>query len=158
MRTSHRILWVALIISSLALIPSTRAQWTPLNPVTKIEKQADGLLLTMQTGVMRLQVCSDSIVHVTYSPTPSIPQEPQFMVNKTSWPVAQWTTDSTNDEITLATTRMKVVVIRKNSWTRFTAPDGKKLFEERKLSMTPVVVNGRQTYHSEMFSDLWDST
>jgi alpha-D-xyloside xylohydrolase len=49
-------------------------------------------------------------------------------------------------------------VARKNSWTRFDEADGKKLFDERNLSMTPAVVNGKQTYHSEMFSDLWDST
>ncbi|MGA8103848.1 MAG: glycoside hydrolase family 31 protein [Candidatus Acidiferrales bacterium] len=146
------------LISFLALNPSAHAQWTPINPVGTVKRQADGVLISMKTGVMRIQFCSDSIVHVTYSPTASIPQEPQFIVNKTSGPAVQWTMQATNDEVRLQSPRMRVTVTRKNSWTRFEESDGKKLFEERNLSMTPAVVNGKQTYHSEMFSDLWDST
>jgi alpha-D-xyloside xylohydrolase len=159
MRTSRRALRIALsIISFLALIPSARAQWTPLNPVGTVKKLADGVLITMQTGVMRIQFCSDSIVHVTYSPTTSIPEGPQFIVNKTSWPAVQWNMQATNDEVRLQSPRLRVTVTRKNSWTRFEESDGKKLFEEQNLSMTPAVVNGTRTYHSEMFSDLWAST
>jgi alpha-D-xyloside xylohydrolase len=159
MRTVRRNLCVVLfLISFLALNPSAHAQWTPINPVGTVKRQADGVLISMKTGVMRIQFCSDSIVHVTYSPTASIPQEPQFIVNKTSWPAVQWTMQATNDEVRLQSPRMRVTVTRKNSWTRFEESDGKKLFEERNLSMTPAVVNGKQTYHSEMFSDLWDST
>ncbi|MGA8230321.1 MAG: glycoside hydrolase family 31 protein [Candidatus Acidiferrales bacterium] len=159
MRTVRRNLCVVLfLISFLALNPSAHAQWTPINPVGTVKRQADGVLISMKTGVMRIQFCSDSIVHVTYSPTASIPQEPQFIVNKTSGPAVQWTMQATNDEVRLQSPRMRVTVTRKNSWTRFEESDGKKLFEERNLSMTPAVVNGKQTYHSEMFSDLWDST
>lgn len=159
MRIFHRNLRVALFtISFLALIPSAHAQWTPINPVTTVKQQPDAVLISMHTGVMRVQFCSDSIIHVTYSPTSSIPEEPQFIVNKTNWSPVQWSMQATNDQVKLSTPRMSVVVTRKNSWTLFTDSTGNKLFEERNLSMTPAVVNGKQTYHSEMFSDLWDST
>ncbi len=159
MLTARQSLCVVLfMISFLALIQSAHAQWTPISPVGTVKRQDDGVLISMTNGVMRIQFCSDSIVHVTYSPTASIPRERQFIVNKTSWPAVQWTMQATNDEVRIETPRLRVTVARKNSWTRFDEADGKKLFEERNLSMTPAVVNGKQTYHSEMFSDLWDST
>ena len=159
MRIFHLNLRVALFaVSFLALIPSAHAQWTPINPVTTVKQQPDAVLISMLTGVMRVQFCSDSIIHVTYSPTSSIPDEPQFIVNKTNWSPVQWSMQATNDQVKLSTLRMSVVVTRKNSWTLFSDSAGNRLFEERNLSMTPAVVNGKKTYHSEMFSDLWDST
>ena len=51
-----------------------RAQWTPMNPVRNVQQQADGVVLTMGTGTLKIQVCSDSIIRVLYSPTASFPK------------------------------------------------------------------------------------
>jgi len=100
MRIFHLNLRVALFaVSFLALIPSAHAQWTPINPVTTVKQQPDAVLISMLTGVMRVQFCSDSIIHVTYSPTSSIPDEPQFIVNKTNWSPVQWSMQATNDQV-----------------------------------------------------------
>ncbi|HEX5423354.1 MAG TPA: DUF4968 domain-containing protein, partial [Candidatus Acidoferrales bacterium] len=113
-------LFVALVlVSCSAAVPSiARAQWTPLNPVTGVEKQADGVLLKMHQGVLRLQVCSDSIVHVIYAPGSSIPDVRQFIVTKTTWPPAQWNMDQSHDAVTLTTSRMKITVTRANGVIR----------------------------------------
>ena len=50
------------------LTPAVRAQWRPRNPVTAIQRQSDGVLLTQKEGSLKIQVCSDSIIHVVYSP------------------------------------------------------------------------------------------
>jgi alpha-D-xyloside xylohydrolase len=148
------------LLVSLALVwPSIAgAQWAPLNPVTGVEKQSDGVLLKMRVGVLRLEVCSDSIIHVTYAPGSSIPDARQFIVTKTSWPAAQWNMDSNDDAITLTTSSMKITVTRKSGAILYQDSSGGKLFEDGTRSLTPVVVNGEKTYHAELSSGLWDST
>ena len=34
------------------------AQWTPMNPVRKVQQEADGIVFTLGTGTLKLQVCS----------------------------------------------------------------------------------------------------
>ena len=35
--------------------------------------------------------------------------------------------------------------------------NGKQLFQQTEVSMIPVVVNGENTYHAELYSRLWGS-
>ena len=73
------------VIFVLSLASSATAQWTRMNPVVAIQQQTDGAIFTMKSGTLRLQVCSDSIVHVLYSPTVSFPPiHPDPVVIKTS--------------------------------------------------------------------------
>lgn len=62
------------LLFSLAVAPSLRAQWVPLNPVASVDPQPDGVVLILQSGFLRFQVCSDSIVHVVYSIERGIPR------------------------------------------------------------------------------------
>jgi alpha-D-xyloside xylohydrolase len=142
----------------LLLTLTTAAQWAPLNPVTGVQKQADGVLLTMKSGVLRLQVLDGAIIHVTYAPGSSVPDVPQYIVTKTSWPAGPWSMDSTDAAITLTMSSMKIVVTRKNGAIRYEDSMDKKLFEDGGRTLTPVEVNGEKTYRSEMDSRLWDST
>lgn len=150
----------AVLLCSLVFVfpPVAGAQWSPLNPVTGVEKQSDGVLLHMRTGTLRLQVCTDSIIHVVYAPGSTIPDVRQFIVTKTGWPAAQWNMDSTNDAITLTTSRMKITITRKDGAILYDDSSGNKLFGDDKRTLTPVVVNGEKTYHAELASGLWDST
>ena len=67
-----------------------QAQWTPLNPVSKVQQDTDGATFTMGKGTLKIQVCSDAIVHVLYSPTASFPKKTDFVVIKESWPAAKF--------------------------------------------------------------------
>ncbi len=149
----QRLLGLALLVAG----PSAQAQWTPVNPVTGVQQQSDGVLFTMKTGVLKLQVCSDAIVRVLYSPTESFPQSQDYVVIKKDWPAVQWSMQAADDKVTLTTGKIKVAVTRKNGSISFTDLAGKKLFGDDGRSMTPVVVNGEKTYHAEMFSKLWGS-
>jgi alpha-D-xyloside xylohydrolase len=153
--------WIAPVgaLFLLSLLPANvHAQWNPPNPVVSVDRQSDGALLTMQTGVLRLQVCADSIVHVTYSPTATIPDVPSYIVTKTTWPTTQWTLDTTDNDVTLATPKLKITIFRRNGGILYRDAAGKKLFMDQERTMTPVEVNGEKTYHAELFSGMWDST
>ena len=140
-----------------ALGPRADAQWNPLNPVTSVEQQGDGVRFAMKTGALKLEVASDAMVHVLYSPSGSFPERQDYVVLRNHWPADRWTVQSTDDTVTLATSRLRVVVTRKDGTIAFLDAAGKKLFEDFGRTMTPVEVNGEKTYHAEMFSNLWGS-
>ena len=152
-----RIKQYALLLSLLWLAPSAVAQWNPLNPEKGIERQSDGVLFTMQTGLLRLEVCSDSIVRVLYTPTSSFPDVKHLAVIKTSWPGAHFSVESTDKEVTLSTAQLRVNVARKDGVIVFSDAAGKRLMQDSSRAMTPVVVNGEKTYRAEEFVALWGS-
>jgi alpha-D-xyloside xylohydrolase len=142
----------------LCLSSSALAQWNPLNPVTGVKQQADGVVLTMRVGTLRLVVSSGSIVRVTYSPGAILPDPPHYVVTRQSWPTTQWALQSNDSDIQLTTAAMKVTVTKKDGAILFADAAGKKLFQDYDRTLTAVEVNGEKTYHAEMFSNLWDST
>ena len=146
------------VLLLLALPAVVSGQWNPLNPVTDFKKDDAGVTITMNTGTLRLQVESDSIVRVTYTMTATPVETRQFMVTKQSWPPAHWSLQSTDKDIFLSTERLKLTVARKDGSILFSDSTGKKLFQDYDRTLTPVQVNGEKTYHPEMFSNLWDST
>ena len=152
-----RIKQYALLLSLLWLAPSAVAQWNPLNPEKGIERQSDGVLFTMQTGLLRLEVCSDSIVRVLYTPTSSFPDVKHLAVIKTSWPRAHFSVASTDKEVTLSTAQLRVTVARQDGVIVFSDAAGKRLMQDSSRAMTPVVVNGEKTYRAEEFVALWGS-
>ena len=141
----------------LAFLVPAHAQWMPRNSVTAVQKQADGALFTQKTGFLKIQVCTDSIVHVLYSPTPSYQQHPNYVIIKTAWSTPSWTLEETADEITIATSRLKVAVTRIDGAITYRELDGKPLVQEASRWLTPVHVNGEDTYHAESFVNIYGS-
>jgi alpha-D-xyloside xylohydrolase len=133
----------------LVLVAGLPAQWIPLNPVTGVQQQPNGVTLTMKSGVMRIDVCTDSIIHVLYSPTAAFPKRPDYVVTKTDWKAPEWKMQSTNTGTVLTTSRMKVIITREDGSITYTDLAGKKLVQEGPKSMTPATVNGEQTYRAE---------
>ncbi|HUA15505.1 MAG TPA: glycoside hydrolase family 31 protein [Verrucomicrobiae bacterium] len=145
------------LLSTLLFTIAAPAQWNPLNPVVSSKQEADGVVFKMKTGTLKLQVCSDSILRVLYSPTSSFATHPDPVVIKKDWPRVQWTLQSATDSVTLATDQLRVIVTSKDGNILFSDTAGKKLFQDYGRTMTPVEVNGEKTFHSEMFSNLWGS-
>src|SRR5439155_21345499 len=133
------------------------AQWNPLNAVLSVQRESDGVQLTLRNGTLKLRVCSDSIVRVRYSPTAAFPSRPDFVVIKDKWLATKWELQSSDEAIILSTAQLKVAIARKDSSVTFQDSAGKTLFEQNEVSMTPAIVNGEQTYHAELYSKLWGS-
>ena len=126
------------LLFSLALASTVFAQWNPLNPVASVKQQDDGVVLAMQKGTLRLQICSDSIVRVTYSPAATFPNTPQYAITKTNWPKTQWTMQSSDNEVSVTTSSMKATITRKDGAILFSDAGGKKLFQDYGRTLTPV--------------------
>jgi alpha-D-xyloside xylohydrolase len=143
----------------MALLGSPRAaaQWNPLNPVRSSERDPRGLTLLLDEGALRLEVETDSMIRVRYSPQRAFPRVAEYVVIKTEWPKADFDVKETADEIELTTARLKGAVAKKDSSIIFYDSAGKKLAQENGRTMTPVEVNGEQTYHIERFTNMWDT-
>lgn len=141
----------------LSAIPAN-GQWLPLNPVRDAEQTPDGAELKLLNGYLRFQVCSDSIVRVTFSLEKEVPQRPDLILVKTSWPKANFTLNTTDEKIiTLATAQIKIVIDRANSSLVFQDSAGKKIAQEDSRTLNPVEVNGEKTLHAERFVNMWDT-
>ena len=128
-----------------------------MNPVRQVQQQPDGVLFSMGTGALKVQVCSDSIIHVLYSPTASFPKRADFVVIKESWPAAQWTMQSTDDSVILTTSLLKITVTKKDGAITYSEVHGDTLFQELSRHMTPETVNGEDTYRAESFVSIYGS-
>ena len=151
-----RKIFLSLLPFAIAL--RLHAQWIPPNPVVSLQQQPDGVILKLQTGALRVQVCADSIVHVIFSPAETIPSRTEYVVTKSIWPAVKWTLQDNPQTVTISTDRMKVAVNRADSTIAYSDASGKRLVQEGPNTLTPVTVNGEKTYHAEAFIGLWGST
>jgi len=133
------------------------AQWTPMNPVRNVQQQADGAVFTMGTGTLKIQVCSDSIIRVLYSPTASLPKRTDPVVIKENWPAAKWRMQSTDDAVILSTSLLKLTVTRKDGAIAYAEAGGTPLVQEASRHLTPEKVNGEDAYRAESFLSIYGS-
>ncbi len=146
-----------LLFIALLSVPSV-GQWTAPNPVTNAQKTSDGAIVEFQSGgKLRLQVCSDSIIHVLYSPVSSFSGRPEYVVIKTAWPSATWDFQATEKDVSVSTSLLKITITRSNGAMVFADATGRTLMQESKRIMTPETVNGENTYHAETVVSMYGS-
>ena len=158
MQERHRLIRPPVLLCVLTLLAaSALAQWAPMNPVTAVKQHPDGVLFAMQTGTLKLQVCTDSIIRVRYSATATFSDRPDYVITKTSWPETKWIMQSSDDAVTLTTSRLVVTVTRKDGGITYRDLEGKQLLQEATRKLTPVKVNGEDTYRAESFINIYGS-
>ncbi len=152
--------------------PALMAQWNPPNPVVSFKKLADGLEVQQKDGVLRLEVNSPEVLHVTYSPigAPAPERASDWVVVKKDWPAAAFDVTSNEKVITVSTAKIQVVVERESGALHYIATEGsevtgagatgpgstgpgmrgKLLTTDSYRSLRPVEVNGEKTFHAEV--------
>ncbi len=154
--TDPKVTIVVLLI--LGLSTASLAQWNEANPVLSVQKERDGILFKMKSGLLKFQVCSDRIVRLLYAPTSAFPSRPDYIVVKSIWPATHWTTLTRGDTTILSTPLLNLKITKNDGMITYEDSSGTKLFADNGRTMTPVEVNGEKTWHAEMFSNLWGST
>ncbi|HXX99350.1 MAG TPA: TIM-barrel domain-containing protein, partial [Candidatus Limnocylindrales bacterium] len=123
-----------------------------------VEPQPDGALFVLENGFLRFQVCSDSIVQVVYSLERKVPERTDFLVEKKTWPKAEFSLNTDDPKsISLSTASVKIVVQRADSSVLFQDSTGHTLTQENTRTLTRTEVNGEKTLHSERFTNMWDT-
>jgi alpha-D-xyloside xylohydrolase len=134
------------------------AQWTPRDAITAAQKEADGVVFSTQSGGrLKLQVCADDIVHLSYSPMSNIPSRTDYVVTKTSWAATDWRLQETGDIATVLTSKLRVEVSRTTGAITFKDYAGKQLVQDSKRLMIPQTVNGESTYRAETVLSIYGS-
>ncbi len=128
-----------------------------MNPVNKVQQVTDGVLFTMGTGTLKVQVCSDSVIHVLYSATATFPKRADYVVIKDSWPATQFTVQSSDEAVTINTSFLKVTVARKDGAISYAERNGGSLVQEASRKLTPEKVNGEDAYRAESQVSIYGS-
>jgi alpha-D-xyloside xylohydrolase len=147
----------ASLVFSLVLFSTASAQWTPHDPVTDVQQQPDGVLLRLQSGSLKLQICTDSIIHVLYSADASFAESPDFVIVKKNWSAAKFNLTTGPDDIVLTTATLRIVVARIDSSITYHTVDGAQLLQEGSRKLSPVQVNGENTHRAESFFNIYGS-
>ena len=103
---------------------------------------------------MRIQVCTPSTIRLTYSPSAMFVDRPNPAIIRSTWPVTEWSAKSSDDTVAVVTVALKVAVDRKTGAITYSSADGKVLLHDDSKTMTPVTVNGEQTYRAEDYMTL----
>jgi alpha-D-xyloside xylohydrolase len=160
MTNLYRTVRNAALMMALCLVASNAlwSQWLPLNPIKGVETLPDGARIQLETGFLRFQVCSNSIVRVIYSLDREVSEHPDFLVIKKDWPKVPFTLRTDDPKlITLTTSQLRIEITRADSSLIFYDANGKKLTQENTRTLTPVTVNGEKTLHPERFTNMWDT-
>lgn len=132
-------------------------QWTPLNPVQSVARQSDGLVLTLKTGTLRLEVRAANIVHAIFSPSPAPPARPDYVLVHRDWPSTPWTMSQDAKSVTLATAEVQAVVDRATGAVSYRDAAGHELMQDAVRTLTPVTVNGEAAFHAEVYVAMYGS-
>lgn len=147
----------ALVVTLVLLAGLAHAQWAERNPVTDARQDKDSVWFTMKTGTLKLQVCSDSIIRVLYSASGSFAEQPDYVILKKDWPATKWTMDSTDKDVTISTSKLKLVVARIDGAITYEDASGKQLLQEASRKLTHVKVNGEDTFRAESVANIYGS-
>ena len=99
-------------------------------PSTGVSRQADGVVLTLPSGVVRLQAMSENVVRVTYAAQAAIPHLHSFSVVIKPNPALKFTTQQTPATLTLTTAAVRVRVDRRTGTVAFLDPHNNVILAE----------------------------
>ncbi len=119
---------LAIEIYALILV-GTASLWAVPRHILRVQKQPDGILFTLQPGVMQLQVWSESAIRVTCTTASELPSGKSFSVISKPQFVA-WTMKESSGSVLLETDTLRVRVDKKTGLISFLDRTGRIIFQE----------------------------
>jgi alpha-D-xyloside xylohydrolase len=145
------------LLIALFIAAPLAAQFNPVNPVRDVTRGADGVAFALQTGVLKISVCNDSLVHVIYSPNGAFPARPHPAIVKNAWPTPRFELKQTDKDAIIVTSRMNVSVSTASGVITFSDANGRKLTNEGPHLMREARVNGEDMYRSQAVFGIYGS-
>lgn len=142
-RISCRSLSCVIALTGMLVLPSYFSRVWGLS-ITSCTQQSDGIMCTCNTGVMKVKICREDIVHVAYSTSSTIPPRPLKVVTA-EWGTPQFSKTEAGDTIILQTSKIRVKVSKSTANITYMDLGGEVILSEYGKSMTPATVEGVQT-------------
>lgn len=141
------------ISTVLAMTMTMSVASAPANPlpVRAVEKDDKGLTVKLDPGTLRLEVCSERIIRVSYSPAETLPARQEFSVVK-QWTRVPFTVNEDDRAVTVSIPQMRASVERTTGAVTFADASGRAFLQETPTGgkkMTPAKVNGESTFSVE---------
>ena len=156
MRQTKCASFFGVLIASCLCQPAL-AQNLAASAVTDVQKQSQGIVATIGQGRLRIMICSDDVVRVTYSPKPQFPKVTELALVEREWAPVKWELETNDKAYVVSTAKLKVILDRGSGLLEFQDAKGQRLFAETRREMIPADVNGEHTYHARLSSNLWAS-
>lgn len=135
----------ALAISFLSIIPQqSRAA------VKSFTKDADGVTLKLDKGLLKIKICASDIVEVKYTIFNSFEKRASLVVNNTWAAKTPFNVTEKGGKVIISTSRLKVWVDKATNAVSYTTPAGKPITSESvtdNKTITPATIAGISTYN-----------
>jgi alpha-D-xyloside xylohydrolase len=137
---------------SLALMCLAALAQPMLAIAATFEQQKDGVIVRLEKGAVKLQVCTERIIRVVYDPTGAFaPARSLVIVNK--WQSCEFSVREAKDHIELQTASLNVRVANRAGAISFFDKNDELLFRENPgmpKSVTPARVLDENTHHAQL--------
>ena len=126
------------------------------------EKLDDGIVLQLSklnetdAHLLKIQVCSDEIIHVLATKENSFSSRPSLMVAKKDWEPVLFSIKEEKEYLTLSTNKLSVQINTKDGSIAFYNISGQKLLQERAGGgkiISSAEVMGEKTFHVQQLFD-----
>ncbi|MDR3653615.1 MAG: glycoside hydrolase family 31 protein [Paludibacter sp.] len=130
--------------------------------VTSFTKEHDGVLFTLDNGLLKVKVCTDNVVEVKYTELPVFMNKPSLVVTNEWKTIPTFTVAENDNEIIITTAKLHVIVSKKTNSVKYTDLNDKVILSEddsQSKSMTSATIAGIDVYNctSEFKSPLDES-
>jgi alpha-D-xyloside xylohydrolase len=118
--------------------------------VVSFTKDKDGITCTLDKGMMKVKICMENVVEVKYTSLPKFLDRPSLVITNDWKNIPGFTITESAGEITITTTKLKVIVNRQDNSVRYTDLNGNMILGEDGLqgkTMTPDTIAGIPVYN-----------
>src|ERR1035441_6894615 len=152
--------WAVSRLFSLLIAVQWMTGQTPVksDSIVSYSRIADGVDFQLHHGTLKLRLCTDSAVHITFRASNAADHPQPWIAQANRPPVEFHVEEDANHNIVLTTSRIRIVAQRDSGALVFQDAHGNLLVRESASpaprDLTPAIVDGENTFHASAYFDL----
>ena len=124
------------------------AEQSPAFAIDSYKKDATGVTIITSQGLIRVEICTERIIHVLATPEQNFAKQVLTTVPK-AWRAVPYSLKTDGEHLLLSTDALTVEISRKFGTVTFLSHDGTPLLQEASRVFTPEVELGTKTWQVE---------
>ena len=103
----------------------------------RYEKLPDGVVVDVEPGKLKIEVGTDSVIRVLYSPADTFPEINSLLVIERDRPAVDWSVEENGDTVSVSTKKIQARVALDTGTVTFLDADGNVVLREAGRTATP---------------------